>query len=63
MKRQDITSNIARETHTSKARTADEVDRVVNEVIRKIRRGQKAELPGLGSIGVAARQPATGSRE
>jgi nucleoid DNA-binding protein len=63
MKRQDISKAIARQTHSSTARTADEVDRVVTEVIRKIRRGQKAQLPGLGSIDATARRDASGPRE
>ena len=63
MKRQDLTKDIARQTRTSTARTADEVDRVVNEIIRKLRRGEKPELPGLGRISPALEPPAKGTRE
>ena len=50
MKRQDITQQIARQTRISPAEAADGLDRLIHDLIQKLRRGRRAALPGLGDL-------------
>ncbi len=50
MKKPELTSKLARQTRRSKAAAADEVDRVVHDILSRLRRGQQARLPGLGTF-------------
>ena len=55
MKRDDLTERMARQRRTSQAEEADRLDRVVHDLIRKLRRGEKASLPGLGELAPGCR--------
>lgn len=50
MDKDDLASRLARRTRSSKAAAADEVDRVVHQILAKLRRGERAPLPGLGTF-------------
>jgi nucleoid DNA-binding protein len=50
MDKDDLASRLARQTRSSKAAAADEVDRVVHQILAKLRRGEPANLPGLGTF-------------
>lgn len=50
MKKQDIAGRLARQTRVSKALAADQLDRVVHDILSKLRKGQPAPLPGLGTF-------------
>ena len=50
MKRTDLAQQIARETRTSPAEAADHLDKVVHDLIRKLKHGKRAALPGLGDL-------------
>jgi nucleoid DNA-binding protein len=50
MDKDDLASRLARRTQSSKAEAADEVDRVVHQILAKLRRGERAPLPGLGTF-------------
>jgi nucleoid DNA-binding protein len=50
MDKDDLASRLARRTGSSKAAAADEVDRVVHQILAKLRRGERAPLPGLGTF-------------
>ncbi|MGE5644672.1 MAG: HU family DNA-binding protein [Acidobacteriota bacterium] len=50
MNKDELAKRLARQTHCSKAAAADEVDRVVHQILTRLRRGEKAELPGLGTF-------------
>jgi nucleoid DNA-binding protein len=50
MDKDDLASRLARQTRRSKAAAADEVDRVVHQILAKLRRGERAPLPGLGTF-------------
>jgi nucleoid DNA-binding protein len=50
MDKDDLASRLARQTRSSKAAAADEVDRVVHQILAKLRRGEPARLPGLGTF-------------
>ncbi len=55
MNKGELTTRLARQTHRSKAAAADEVDRVVHQILSRLRRGEKARLPGLGTFVPGAR--------
>lgn len=50
MDKDDLASRLARRTGSSKAAAADEVDRVVHQILARLRRGERAPLPGLGTF-------------
>jgi nucleoid DNA-binding protein len=50
MKKAELAAKLAEQTHLSKAEAADQLDRVVHEIVRKLRKGKPARLPGLGSF-------------
>jgi nucleoid DNA-binding protein len=50
MNKGELANRLARETHRSKAAAADEVDRVVHQILKNLRRGERARLPGLGTF-------------
>jgi nucleoid DNA-binding protein len=50
MKKAELTRRLARQTHCSQAAAADEVDRVVHDILARLRRGEEARLPGLGTF-------------
>ncbi|HEY1204587.1 MAG: HU family DNA-binding protein [Bryobacteraceae bacterium] len=50
MDKDDLATRLARRTGSSKAAAADEVDRVVHQILAKLRRGERAPLPGLGTF-------------
>ncbi len=48
MKKTDIAQQIARETGVTPGEAADQVDEVVSSILKKLKNGQSANLPGLG---------------
>jgi len=50
MKKNDLAQRLARDTHVSKAAAADELSRVVHDIVRSLRRGVSVRLPGLGTF-------------
>jgi len=50
MKKNDLARRLARETSLSKAAAADELDRIVHDILKNLRKGQPAVLPGLGTL-------------
>jgi nucleoid DNA-binding protein len=48
MKKPDIAKYLARQSGLTEAEAADRLDRVVNEILRNLRSGKSASLPGLG---------------
>jgi len=48
MKKAEIAKKLARRAGVTRAEAADGVDRVVREVLSRLRRGHDAEWPGLG---------------
>ena len=50
MKRDDLARQIAKETRTSPAEAADRLDLMVHDLIRKLKRGKRTTLPGLGEL-------------
>jgi nucleoid DNA-binding protein len=50
MKKPEIARRIARQGKISRADAADHLDRLVTEILATLKRGEPAEMPGLGSF-------------
>lgn len=50
MKKPDIAKRMARQTGLSQAEAADRLDHVVHQILRNLRQGKEASLPGLGTF-------------
>ena len=50
MEKYDFTKRYARRTRSTPAEAADRIDDVVNDLLRRLRAGQPASLPGLGTL-------------
>jgi nucleoid DNA-binding protein len=50
MKREQLARRLAEESGISPAAAADQLDRVLKGILRRVRRGQSASLPGLGTF-------------
>jgi nucleoid DNA-binding protein len=50
MKKSDLAKEMARRTGGDTGQAADQLDSVVNAIIRTLRSGKPARLPGLGTI-------------
>jgi hypothetical protein len=48
MKKAQLARRLARESGISTAAAADQLDDILGGVLRRVRRGQSAPLPGLG---------------
>lgn len=48
MRKHELARKLARKTGITRAEAADQVDRLVNEILQKLRSGEAAQLPGLG---------------
>jgi nucleoid DNA-binding protein len=50
MKKSELIKQVARQSGVKPGAAADQVDQAVNKIIRALRNGQAAKLPGLGTI-------------
>jgi nucleoid DNA-binding protein len=50
MKKADIAKRLAKQSNISPAAAADQLDSVVGEILRRVRQGKTASLPGLGTF-------------
>jgi nucleoid DNA-binding protein len=48
MKKLQLANRLARQSGVTEAEAADQLDRVVHEIVTKLRKGRPAVLPGLG---------------
>ncbi|MGA2132253.1 MAG: HU family DNA-binding protein [Bryobacteraceae bacterium] len=48
MRKAEIAKRLARQSGVTNAEAADQIDRVVHQILTKLRKGQSAPLPGLG---------------
>jgi len=63
MKKEQITRRLAKESRVPTVVAADQVDRVVSELLRRVRRGESASLPGLGTFQSGSQQEFEFERE
>jgi nucleoid DNA-binding protein len=54
MNKSDLAARLAKQTRSSKAEAADQVDRVVHRIVANLRKGQPARFPGLGRFSPGA---------
>jgi nucleoid DNA-binding protein len=50
MKKRELAEQVARTQGIPAGTAADHMDQAVNEIIRALKKGQSARLPGLGTI-------------
>jgi nucleoid DNA-binding protein len=50
MKKEQLARRLARESHITTAAAADQLDRVWHDILKRVRRGQSASFPGLGTF-------------
>jgi nucleoid DNA-binding protein len=50
MKKEQLARELARESRITEAAAADQVDRIVSEILKKVRSGRSAAIPGLGTF-------------
>jgi len=50
MKKNEIAARLARQARVSPGAAADQLDRVVTEILKTLRKGENAKLPGLGTF-------------
>ena len=50
MKKSDLARRLARRRHISRAQAADQLDGVIHDILRNLRTGKSAALPGLGTL-------------
>jgi len=50
MRKTELARRLARRSGVSKAEAADQLDRVVNQIVSNLRNGCVASLPGLGQF-------------
>jgi nucleoid DNA-binding protein len=58
MRQEELVRELARElpkeTRLPRAVAQDQIDELVHQIVRKLRRGRPVELPGLGKLVVSA---------
>jgi nucleoid DNA-binding protein len=50
MRKEELTLKLARTARVTPAEAADRLDRVVHGIVKKLRQGKPATLPGLGKL-------------
>ncbi|MCC6862318.1 MAG: HU family DNA-binding protein [Bryobacterales bacterium] len=50
MRKPELARRLAKTSRVSKAEAADQLDRVVHQIVSSLRRGRRARLPGLGEF-------------
>jgi Bacterial DNA-binding protein len=50
MRKTQLARQLARQSGVTKAEAADRLDRVVHQIVSKLRKGRVATLPGLGQF-------------
>jgi len=50
MKKSELANRLAKEAGVSTAEAADQINHVVSQIISNLKKGQTAQLPGLGEF-------------
>ena len=50
MQKKDFARRLAHEAHLTPAVAADQIDAVVTRLLRRLKEGKPAEIPGLGTL-------------
>jgi nucleoid DNA-binding protein len=52
MKKPELAKRLARRSKSTVGEAADRLDRIVGEIVRKLKQGEPAHLPGVGAFTV-----------
>jgi nucleoid DNA-binding protein len=50
MRKEQLARRLAKESRVSTAAAADQLDRIISEILTKVRKGESAALPGFGTF-------------
>jgi len=50
MNKRELAARLARQSRVPKAEAADQLDRLVHDILRRLRQGKPVSLPGLGTF-------------
>jgi nucleoid DNA-binding protein len=50
MKKEQLARRLAKESHITTAAAADQLDGVLHDILKRVRSGQSAPFPGLGTF-------------
>lgn len=50
MKKPELAKRMARQSHSTVGEAADRLDRTVGDIVRKLKQGETAHLPGVGAF-------------
>lgn len=50
MRKAEFTKRIAKQSKLTPAAAADQLDRLVEDILERLKKGQRASLPGLGTF-------------
>jgi nucleoid DNA-binding protein len=50
MKKPDLVKRLARRSGLTVGEAADQLDRTIHDIVRQLRKGREAQLPGLGKF-------------
>jgi nucleoid DNA-binding protein len=50
MKKEQLARQLAKESKIPAAAAADQLDRIVSDILRRVRNGESASFPGLGTF-------------
>lgn len=62
MKRKELARELAREAGVPAAAAQDRIDELVHRIVKKLRRGELVELPGVGKLVMNKRPGRRGGR-
>ena len=63
MKKEHIARRLAKESNVPTVVAADQVDRIVSDLLKRVRKGESASLPGLGTFQSGSQQEFQFERE
>ena len=50
MKKPELANRLARRSNSTVAEAADRLDRMIGEIVQKLKHGEQARLPGVGAF-------------
>jgi nucleoid DNA-binding protein len=50
MKKPELAKRLARQSNSTVSEAADRLDRMVSEIVRRLKQGESAHLPGVGAF-------------
>jgi hypothetical protein len=63
MRKRELSEQLARESHLSKAKDADRLDRVIHDLVQRLRKGETVTMPGLGPLTSTSQRRRTAAKD